>query len=89
VENLNGSPFADHFIGNAAPNRFWLFDDHDIANGGPGPDRIIGGFGADDLAGGGEDDVLDGRNGADSGNGGPHVDGDLCISIETATGCEL
>jgi Ca2+-binding RTX toxin-like protein len=89
VENLDGSPEADHFIGNAAPNFFWLADHNDVANGGPGPDRIIGGPGADDLAGGGDDDVLDGRGGTDSGNGGPHVHGDLCRRIEMHTDCEF
>jgi Ca2+-binding RTX toxin-like protein len=89
IENLEGGPEGDQFFGNAAANFLWLSDSADVADGGGGPDRLIGGTGGDDLAGGAEDDVLDGRAGSDAGNGGPHIDGDRCISIESPTNCEF
>jgi Ca2+-binding RTX toxin-like protein len=90
VENLDGPvDEAAHFIGNAAPNVFFLSFSADVADGGGGPDRLIGRGGADNLDGGGNDDVLKGGAGGDTGNGGPHFQGDRCLSIETSTGCEI
>jgi hypothetical protein len=34
------------------------------------------------------DDALRGGQGTDTGDGGSHVAGDVCLSIENATNCE-
>jgi hypothetical protein len=56
--------------------------------GDDGSNRLLGGRGHDHLSGLGEDDVLDGARGSDTGDGGDHDLGDVCVSIESATDCE-
>jgi Ca2+-binding RTX toxin-like protein len=60
----------------------------DTLTGDSGPNRLEGDSGNDTLSGLEDDDILRGDRGADIGDGGPHVVGDVCVSIETATGCE-
>ncbi|WP_370470457.1 M10 family metallopeptidase C-terminal domain-containing protein [uncultured Paracoccus sp.] len=49
-ENVEGSSFGDHLIGNAQNNELW---------GGAGDDRLTGGAGADTLRGGAGSDTAD------------------------------
>ncbi len=51
----------------------------DPANSDGGSDRLYGGAG---------DDSLDGGAWTDFGDGGAHDDGDSCVNLETAVGCE-
>ena len=69
-----------------------------ILLGGSGPDRLVGEAGDDTLGGGpgrdvilgmSGDDLINGATGNDRANGGEHIAGDICVSIERATGCEL
>lgn len=51
---------------------------------------LFGRDGGDSLLGNESDDVLDGGNGTDRGNGGLHgLEGDRCISVEVRTDCEI
>lgn len=52
------------------------------------PNRLSSGPGRDTLSGLDGDDVLQGATGRDTGDGGNHVTGDVCISIEIPTDCE-
>jgi Ca2+-binding RTX toxin-like protein len=61
----------------------------DDFTGDEGPNALFTFGGSDSLAGGAEDDLLDGGNGNDTGDGGTHVDGDRCLSIENASNCEI
>jgi Ca2+-binding RTX toxin-like protein len=49
IENVVGSPFADHLVGSGGANRL---------DGGPGDDKIDGGGGDDTLIGGGGTDTV-------------------------------
>ncbi|MDQ4004726.1 MAG: hypothetical protein M3135_00280 [Actinomycetota bacterium] len=60
----------------------------DSLTGDSAPNFIAGLSGDDSLTGAEGDDELDGFDGTDTGNGGPHVAGDLCVSIEVPTDCE-
>jgi Ca2+-binding RTX toxin-like protein len=60
----------------------------DTLTGNPGPNRLTGSAGDNTLSGLADDDFLHGGAGTDIGDGGPHILGDACISIENATDCE-
>lgn len=49
---------------------------------------MVGGDGDDNLSGRENDDLLQGGGGTHSGDGGPEVIGDRCVSIEVPTSCE-
>jgi Ca2+-binding RTX toxin-like protein len=75
IEQVDGSPFGDTFIGDAGNNGFNAFggDDtvmagggDDWATGGDGNDSISGNDGNDYLMGGGGDDTIDGGAGWDT-----------------------
>ena len=63
-------------------------DLNDSLTGDVGPNVIIGFVGDDTLDGAEDDDQLFGDDGTDTGNGGPHVVGDVCVSVEVPTDCE-
>jgi hypothetical protein len=61
----------------------------DTLSGDGRPNVILSLGGADDLFGLGDDDLLDGGQGAnDSADGGPDVFGDRCIEVEDPVNCE-
>ncbi len=61
----------------------------DTLIGDAGPNRLFGRAGNDSLSGLEEDDELIGGFQMDTGDGGPHVAGDICRLIEVAVNCEL
>ena len=61
---------------------------NDTLTGDAGENLLFGYFGNDTVAGMDGDDLLDGFEGIDTGDGGTHVVGDLCVSIEIRTNCE-
>ncbi|HEX2026305.1 MAG TPA: calcium-binding protein [Actinomycetota bacterium] len=61
---------------------------NDTLAGDAGDNFLFGYLGNDTLAGMDGDDLLDGFEGIDTGDGGNHVIGDLCVSIEIPTNCE-
>jgi Ca2+-binding RTX toxin-like protein len=60
----------------------------DTLIGDAGPNRLAGSDGNDTLSGLADDDLLHGGDGTDTGDGGTHLLGDACISVENATDCE-
>jgi Ca2+-binding RTX toxin-like protein len=76
-----------------APGSLWGGLGNDIVVGDE-PEAFLEGSGDDDLFGDAGDDFLDGGGNVsgppagDVGNGGPHVQGDECTGLETASECE-
>ncbi len=59
IENLSGTTFADHLIGDAGENVLWGAGGGDILEGGAGDDLLVGGAGGvNQLIGGDGIDVL-------------------------------
>jgi Ca2+-binding RTX toxin-like protein len=61
----------------------------DTLTGDAGPNTIFAKGGTDTLSGLAGDDVLNGGLGVDTGEGGAQITGDVCVSIEVPTSCEL
>lgn len=81
VEDLEGGPYGDAFVGSAIANNL---------DGGAGNDRILGGEGNDTLIGGSGNDDLYGDGGLDTLNGGLGIDRcDVGAGGGTRVDCEL
>lgn len=65
AENILGSPFADVFTGNSAPNHIDAREGDNVIHGGAGDDFLKSGSGADELHGGADNDLLQADGGAD------------------------
>jgi Ca2+-binding RTX toxin-like protein len=65
IENVIGSAFEDHLLGNGGANSLVGGDGHDYMRGVGGNDMLTGGNGDDYLGGGFGDDSLDGGAGFD------------------------
>jgi len=65
IENVNGTNFADHLIGDSGNNSL---------SGGGGDDGLFGGQGNDTLSGGNGNDTLTGGRGVDTLTGGADAD---------------
>ena len=74
IEQVHGSNYADHLIGDAENNFFWGRDGDDTLDGGAGDDRLHGDAGNDMLDGGAGNDYLVGGEGADVLDGGAGYD---------------
>ena len=74
IEQLHGSNYADHLIGDAEDNFFWGRDGDDTLEGGAGNDHLEGDAGNDMLDGGAGNDYLAGGEGADVLDGGAGYD---------------
>ncbi|RDJ27382.1 hypothetical protein DWF00_10495 [Bosea caraganae] len=70
VEDINGTSFADHIVGNGSRNVVQGGFGNDTILGNGGNDWLQGGYGDDTIDGGIGDDTLDGGIGNDSLNGG-------------------
>jgi len=82
-DRIIGGSGNDGMDGGSGNDGMWGEADNDRMFGGSGNDGLNGGAGDDTpLNGGAGDDVVDGRDtmGTDSLNGGPHINGDFCIS---------
>lgn len=100
IEGVEGSPLSDTITGQDLPtatgNGLFGFEGNDILVGLAGNDVLFGMDGDDDLFGGAGDDFLDGGPSdtgppmGDYADGGDHLIGDICASVEDAatTGCE-
>jgi serralysin len=64
IENVDGSPYNDHVIGNGGENWIDGLGGNDLIDGGDGEDELGGSEGNDLLKGGGGDDGL--KGGADN-----------------------
>lgn len=70
IEDVTGTAFADHLLGNGAHNVLRGEFGNDYLFGGGGNDWLMGGYGDDVLDGGIGDDLVDGAFGNDNLNGG-------------------
>lgn len=101
IEGVEGSPLSDTITGQDLPTEtgsgLFGLEGNDVLSGLAGNDVILGMDGDDDLSGGTGDDILDGGPSdtgppkGDRADGGDHLSGDICVSVEDAatTGCEL
>jgi Ca2+-binding RTX toxin-like protein len=89
ITGTDGDEFQIYGLG--GDDHIYLLDGVDSASGGEGNDYISGGKGNDfSLNGDGGDDTIYGDEGdGDRGDGGSHVNGDTCITIEVASNCEF
>lgn len=99
-EGIFGSAHDDTLLGQNAPspagNGLFGLSGDDVLDARDGDDFVAGDDGDDDLDGGPGDDFLDGGPSTtgppqgDKGDGGTHVIGDQCVSLEhsSTTGCE-
>ena len=74
MENVIGSMFADHLVGDGNGNNLQGLAGSDALDGGAGEDTMLGGSGNDELAGEGGPDQLTGGVGADILHGGDEND---------------
>lgn len=74
VEDINGTFYADHIVGNGARNVVHGDFGNDTIIGNGGNDWLLGGFGDDTIDGGIGDDTLEGGFGNDILNGGNGAD---------------
>jgi Ca2+-binding RTX toxin-like protein len=74
IENVNGTNFADHLIGDSGTNSLSGGGGDDGFFGGQGNDTVSGGSGNDGLGGGEGNDTLSGGSGNDTLTGGRGVD---------------
>src|SRR5215510_13214583 len=74
IENVAGSTFSDHLVGDGGANQLFAGGDNDWLNGGGGIDLLEGGDDGDALMGESGDDILKGGGGADTLVGGAGVD---------------
>ena len=74
VEDVDGTAFADHIIGNGLDNYLRGLDGSDRLEGGGGNDTLAGGAKADHLLGDGGSDRLIGEEGTDLLDGGANFD---------------
>ncbi len=77
IEQVDGTPWADTFVGSRRSETF---------NGRAGDDTVAAGRGADIVDGGAGEDDLSGGRGVDRLIGGPGVD--TCTRSETSVSCE-
>ncbi len=99
ADNYTGTEDSDIVCGQGGPDTIDGGDGRDVVYGGKGGDtveggldgdRLFGGPGPDDLFGNEGDDILrmrDGREGNDSGDGGPNDDRCIADRDDTKTSC--
>ena len=73
-QNIGGSEYNDHLIGDSGPNYINGEGGDDIIEGGDGDDHLFGATGSDQLFGGNGDDTLTGFEGPDYMDGGEGSD---------------
>jgi Ca2+-binding RTX toxin-like protein len=83
VENVTGSYYADHIIGNGDGNVLRGEAGHDILKGGGGNDTLIGGTGDDLLVGGAGTDWFYGGDGIDTVN---YADSSSGVTVKMISG---
>jgi Ca2+-binding RTX toxin-like protein len=74
IENIEGSKYDDHFIGDNGANSFLGYDGNDVIFGLGDDDLLFGGGGSDWLYGGLGNDILSGGLNGDTLEGGPGAD---------------